>query len=167
MGKATRLNLDNELFANLAKMEIPSFVTERSVIHVPVIKDTHIQVAYPTASATINYATKEIKLEKIKYAEPQLHKSHVLQQQSYWDMIKSKAQRDIYQLRMNDIPVLNIESNAFPSTRNHFNEEIVFEYQIPEQLMYKSFFVLYDFNQAVKKGGEYALQQVQKVIDKY
>ena len=152
-------------WADLAKMDIPKFVNDRPVV--PIFKGVEFSGEYPVLNADINYELKTFELEKLKYSEPCPDENHVYGQMAIWHEIEFKAMQDVETLRFNDIPVFNISRNFFPQERSHFQPQIVFEYQIPEVLMYKSFFVLHNFDTAVKKSGEYAMQQVQKIIDKY
>ncbi|WP_417200116.1 hypothetical protein [Bizionia sp.] len=109
---------------------------------------------------------KVIVPEKINYELTPEHKSnHSIDALVY--SLRRKIEYEMQKLEAAGIPVF-VNKNSVP----HFDSapgvnRIVANYQIPKELMYKSFFVLHDFSEAVKKSGEYALQQVYKKIDNY
>lgn len=160
--------LDDNLFARLAKMNPERWKQE--YLEVPVISSYEAPIVkgeYPVMFADFNYDTVRVPLESVKYIEPDPHNVPADRMMGIWNKFENKAMRNIDKLIFNDIPVFNIKRGVYPEYRKDMHPEIVFSYQIPEQLMYKSFYVLYDFTEAFVHAKQYAMQQVQKVIDEY
>lgn len=153
-------------WADLVKMDIPKFVNDRPVV--PIIKnvDFGFNAEQPSWFADINYDLKPIPLDA-RYFESQIDNKHNDFMDALAYSMRGKIEYEIQKLEMAGIPVFRNKD-----TVPHFDtapgaNRITAYYQIPKDAMYQAFFVLYDFSEAVKKGGEYAMQQVQKVIDDY
>lgn len=150
-----RLNIseDISMFINAPLYPMQSFINKN---------ETAIEKRIPEGYET----PKVIVPEKINYELASRSTSdHALDSMIY--SLRGTIEREMQKLEASGIPVF-INKNTVP----HFDpapgvNRIVANYQIPKDAMYKAFFVLYDFSEAVKKGAEYAMQQVQKVIDKY
>ncbi|WP_417237200.1 MULTISPECIES: hypothetical protein [Flavobacteriaceae] len=155
LAKEGRLNIseDISMFINAPLYSMQSFANKNE----PDIEKIHLY-GYETL--------KVIVPEKINYELASTRKSdHLIDSLVY--SLKGTIEREMQKLEAAGIPVF-VNKNTVP----HFDyapgvNRIVANYQIPKELMYKSFFVLHNFDTAVKKGVEYAMQQVQKVIDRY
>lgn len=148
----------------LSKMDIPRWLEGKPVV--PVVKSVDFSGEYPSWFADINYDLKPIRLDS-RYFENEIKN----QPDDFIDALaysmRGKIEHEIQKLEMAGIPVFR-NKNTVP----HFDtapgsNRIIADYQIPKDAMYKAFFVLHDFDTAIKEGMEYAMQQVQKVIDKY
>lgn len=81
--------------------------------------------------------------------------------------IEHQKQNDMLLLEKAGIPVFINNNTETKITHDYYGSRITATYQIPEELMYKSFWVLHSFSKATEYAGQYAMQQVQKVIYKY
>lgn len=155
LAKEGRLNIseDISMFINAPLYSMQSFANKN---------ETAIEKRIPEGYEM----SKIIVPEKINYELASTSKSdHLIDSLIY--SLKGTIEREMQKLEAAGIPVF-VNKNTVP----HFDSapgvnRIVANYQIPEVLMYKAFFVLHDFDKAVKKSSEYAMQQVQKVIDSY
>lgn len=93
---------------------------------------------------------------------------HASESHAYFlQKITDQKERDMQLLEKAGIPVFINDDTVARIKYDRYGTRIVAMYQIPEQLMYKSFWVLHSFEKATEYAGQYAMQQVQKVIDKY
>ncbi len=123
----------------------------------------------PDPSCITNYDEVVIIPEKINHSiwiDKDTH--HVGYVEEAKNKIRRQMSMDIYKLEAAGIPVFLHDSTNYPETVDTFREVMVTScYSIPKELMYRSFFVLHEITHGVKHASEYAMQQVQKVIDKY
>lgn len=85
----------------------------------------------------------------------------------YLQTIQKQKERDMLLLEKAGIPVFVDDNTEAKFVHDHYGSRITATYQIPEQLMYKSFWVLHSFSKATEYAGQYAMSKVQEVIDKY
>lgn len=151
----------NDMWHEVTKMDLS--MISNGLLRVPKIKNMYPTLKWdgPKVSAEIEYEFQKIALEKVKLDVDMLNwngsDSRYLQ-----EVVTNKMMREIHALRRNDIPVFNIEHNL-----DRMRGDIFFDYQIPECLVYKSFYVLNDFKEATRKAGDYAKGKVAEFLERY
>lgn len=158
--------ITDKILKQLSKSRV--FVPEGEMPYVPLPLNDGFVTNNVNSLSVSNFDEVPIPPEKLTYEllmDKELY--HVGHTHRFLNDIAYQVERDMCKLQNAGIPVF-INENSTPHIEDRYREiRLSASYSIPEECMYKSFFVLNEITPAVKKAAEYAMQQVQKVIDKY
>tara|TARA_R110002050_G_scaffold69507_2_gene150352 strand:+ start:28870 stop:29370 length:501 start_codon:yes stop_codon:yes gene_type:complete len=110
-----------------------------------------------------DYGVEEHRINLLKMKmDPIFIKKSTLTNQLRDNFIKELFKR-IEKLKEASIPVF-VDSSKFGLER--YPNSLMYEYSVPEQFEYQQFFVMHDFDRAVKEAAEHARNKVWELIDK-
>ena len=156
-----------ELFKSLAKMS-PVTKPNFDGLQIPVLIGPNIDfVRNPIGPMNeIDHEVFDLSLERITCENCFSEELPYDRIREVHERILHEVNRNIQLFKDNGIPVFF--DGKSPIQHNGFRDTSIFlEYQIPEELMYKSFFVTETFEKAVDRAYHYARSKVHSFIDNY